>query len=128
MTTATITSTPTAPALPHLHEIIARIKAHGFRVFQRKPTDTWLIYTTRDGKHIAYAERDRIGTIHKPNYATCTGYSIETSPRWTEDELQRGFALAPHWASPSDLKTIVKFSGIDAYRKANPFNAEYQEV
>lgn len=112
-------------------QTIQQIQDHGFRVYMRKPSDTWCIYT--DGKNVAYFEETNRGfgvsTCHRPNRTTGTGYGIlRESHRFTLNDLRDGFCFAPVWSSRTDHASIVKYNGIEDFRKESDWNAEYKEV
>lgn len=98
---------------------IEKIKSFGFRVFQRKGGDNHAFFS--DGKNIGYIENAGRGlkcsTVHIPNRTTGTGYGIEIS-EISKSELEKAFCIVPHWASPGDIPSVVKYSSLEAFLKS----------
>lgn len=115
------------------NSIIAKVQSFGFTVYMRKPSDTWLYFTTPDGKSIGYLQDGRLegislGTVHVPNRTSGTGFQVErNADALTKEDLQRCFAAAPHWAG-RDAASVVKWRDIDAMIAANIFNREYHVI
>lgn len=113
-------------------ETIQKVLSLGFRVFMRDPKSTYMLYV--DGKNIGYLQEDKyrgfcISTVHKPCRECGTGFQIiRDSATFTEKDLRDAFCAAPQWARNSDRLAVVKYRDIEHYRKANPFNSEYNEV
>lgn len=112
------------------------IKSHGLRVFMRQSSDQYrpsedCIYTTQDGKHLAYLQWSKLGikitTMHKPCKGHGTGFIVVDNPEPTEKELMAGFVYMPSWTS-GNLSDIVKWPSIEKYIANNSFNAQYKEV
>jgi hypothetical protein len=113
---------------------IALIKALGFRVFMRSPRDTWLYFTSADGKRIGYLQNDYFGgytlsSVHKANQQTGTGFQIHRMLSTVDkQQLEDCFVHAPGWASRSDSRTVVKYRDIDEMIARDAFSREYREA
>lgn len=111
---------------------IAKVQRLGFRVYMRRTTDSWMIFTSQDGKRLGYLQEERLGgplsisTVHKPNSQSGTGFSIN---QWvsdlTREELESGFRSIPSWAGEYELRSVEKWKDISAFIAANAFNREY---
>jgi len=111
-------------------EIIEAVKAAGFKVYMRDPSDTWMIYA--DGDKLAYLQADRwgyakISTLHKPvqGSGNGSGFGLDGIPNLSRDQLTKGFAHGPAWAG--GLR-VEKYKGIEEYKSQSSWNAAYQEV
>ena len=112
-----------------IKEAIAKIQGFGFDVYMRDPNDSYLIFT--DGKNLGRLEARpavgySLGTIHRPNIKSGTGFSVlrEVSS-FTKEDLLRCFETHPSWwKGPMP----VKYKDIDDYRNADWFNAGYKLV
>lgn len=121
-----------AGMLPHsedMRRVVTMIKAAGFRVFMRSPSDTWCYYT--DGTRIAYAQsgrfRESLTTTHIPNRTTGTGfhYADEITP----ENIRGAIAChAPSWAWGRDAEASRKWRDWDTFRNSDAFNRAYREV
>jgi hypothetical protein len=103
------------------------IKACGYRVFQRNPTDKYCNFTTQDGTRIGYAQwsdyRDSVGSVHAPSRENGTGFSI--ADELTAASLQAAIeCVIPYWGRGS----VVKYRNIEEYINANSFNRDLKEV
>jgi hypothetical protein len=108
---------------------IELIKACGFRVFMRNPSDKYCQYT--DGTRIAHCQwRDHypsVSTEHVPNRQVGTGYhfadeiTVETIPGAIN-------CHAREWACRADRAATVKWSCWDSFHKSSKFNQELKEV
>lgn len=122
-------------------EVIEKVKSFGFAVYMRDPSDTYMIYT--DGRRIAYLEDDRnpftglsISTIHMANIKTGTGLQVYRHidlSDVTKAKLEKAFEPLPfgprsHGMKPGDADSVIPYNGIEEYRNASPFNAEYKRI
>jgi len=108
------------------------IKEHGFKVYMRKPSDSYMFFT--DGKSIGYFQSDKyrpatISTVHKPNGTTGTGFRVvdDADPKNKKD-LERGFDFCPNWASGRDRASVIKWRDMAEFLEDNDWNAGYSEV
>jgi hypothetical protein len=128
----TETNAPQAGMMPYredMREVVAMIKAEGFRVFMRHPSDTWCYYT--DGTRIAYAQSNgydmRLTTTHKANRETGTGFVFDD--KITPEGIRGAIAChAPNWASQRDAASVHKWSSWQEFASHNTFGIEYKEV
>ena len=112
--------------------VIAKVQRLGFRVYMRRTTDSWMIFTSQDGKRLGYMQEERLGgplsisTVHKPNTRSGTGFSID---QWVSDfsreDLERCFSLGPRWADEQSLQAVKKWADIDAFIASSRFNQQY---
>jgi hypothetical protein len=114
------------------HRIIAAVQGHGFDVYMRKPSDTWLLFT--DGKNLGYLQEDRLegialSTVHIPNQTTGTGFRIDTDAgELTREKLLECFCTAPSWASGRARASVKKWPSVAAFIASNGFNREYRLI
>jgi hypothetical protein len=124
-------NTATAREVPESTKAaVAFIKACGYRVFMRSPSDEHCFYTDADGKRIGYAQwsgyRTSVSSVHKANRTTGTGFQIAESI--TKDSLRDAIAChCPGW-SYRDASTVKKYRDWDEYRAESRFNSELQEA
>jgi hypothetical protein len=114
-------------------DILNAVSEAGFIAYLRDPKDTWLYFTTQDGKHIGYLQADRSGyvtisTVHVPCSAIGTGFRCDPIPSLSKENLQKAFAIAPLWANSQDRSRVRKWKDWQAYVKSSPFNKEYKRV
>lgn len=116
-------------------EVITKIRSLGFQVYMRKPGDSYLLFT--DGTRIGYLQEDRGGglsltTVHRANQRTGTGFQAAAgvAPEALDrPTLERAFAHGPSFPMTSDdLATIKKWRDMDAFVKADSWNAGYSLV
>lgn len=113
-------------------EIIEQVQSYGFHVYMRVEADSWMIYTSEDGKQLGYLQVERFGgisisTVHIPNSTSGTGYQIERHvDSFDKAALEAGFTLKPHWAR-GDF-TPAKWRDIEHFKASNRFNGDYQLV
>lgn len=93
-----------------------------FRVFVYNENKiSWLIFSK--GDNVGSVENNSFNgfsfcTKHKPNRTTGTGYQTETEIfKPTLQNALNTLILAPSWASPSDIKSIIKYKDIEDYLK-----------
>ena len=113
-----------------MNEFVNMIKACGYKVYMRKPSDTWCYYT--NGTDIAYCQWSgfrgaSVSTVHRPNTTTGTSFHIadNVSPETIRAALH---CYVPSWASNRYLAATVKWSSWAAFHKADKFNSEYVEI
>lgn len=112
--------------------VIDHVSQLGFDVYMRDPKDSWMIFA--EGDQLGCLSENRfggydIGTVHKPNTHCGTGYSMHVDvPLPDRDTLRSAFVKAPHWAYGRDVAHVVKYKGIEDYRKRDTFNAAYKLV
>lgn len=103
------------------------IKSCGFRVFMRNPNYNYCFYT--DGTRVAYAQwgiKEYVGTVHKANTTTGTGYLFEETI--TSTSLEGALAChAPNWDAHK-ASTVQKYKNWAEYHNASAFNRELFEV
>lgn len=103
----------------NIQNIIKQVKSLGFKVYAPEKLSIYLYYV--DGYNIAYMELKDTGlhitTIHKPNYITGTGFHMIDiyKNEITRENLEKGFSLAPAWASLTDIKSVKKYTSIDEF-------------
>lgn len=111
-------------------EIIDHVANLGFDVYMRDPKDTWLIFVEGDKLGMLDMPRGRgfgLTTVHKPNQTTGTGFRIaDDLSDLDAATLRTALVFAPGWASSRDMASVVKYKGIDDYRKRDSWNAGYQ--
>lgn len=108
--------------------MVARIKHCGYRVFMCPPSNTYCYYT--DGTRIGYAQwgqTTRVTTVHKANTTTGTGFIIsdEITPATLREAL---ITHAPTWAASWDRASIHKYKDWAAFRAADPWHDQLQEM
>lgn len=106
-----------------------QIKAFGFRVFMRDPSDTYAYFS--DGEYIGYAqycpyEGWTLATVHYPNPSSGTGYQVcrhvSTPTRaLLETALDRSNAA---WGFSQEVK---KYESLDAFLNASDWNKGFKE-
>ena len=102
------------------------VKGFGFKVYQRKDSDSWIYYTFNDS--IAYLEIGRfegfnISSVHIKNVSTGSGYQVFQGVELTRVNLMQGFS-GPSWTSCRSKP----FKDMDSFINSCAFNKSYQEV
>lgn len=93
--------------------MIEMLKAKGYRVFMRRPTDTYCYFTTQDGKKIGYLQTNppRACSVHRPNTKTGTGFMA--------DSVDEAINMhCPSWARHHH-QDVVKWRDIEHFRSAD---------
>lgn len=113
-------------------DTVNTIKAMGLRVFTRPDYDEsrthWLYFTDGDG--IGYLEYHRfdgykVGTVHKPNHNTGTGFEYQRNVETlTKDLLTGAFYYVPEWAS---YDSFEKWKDWKQFHNADQWTREYIE-
>lgn len=101
------------------------IRACGYRVFMRSPSDKYCHFT--DGKRIAYAQwsdyRTSVTSVHVPTRENGSGFGIAESI--TAETLSSALnCFIPHWASGA----VTKYKDWDAFHNASEWNRQLKEV
>jgi hypothetical protein len=104
---------------------IALIKAEGYRVFMRKPSDSYCYFT--DGTRIGYAQwsdyRTCVSSVHKPSRQNGTGFRIADAIN-SESLSDAINCYIPSLASGS----VEKFKDWSAFHNADSWNRQLVEV
>ena len=111
-----------------MQEAAAAIKAAGYQVYMRNPSDTYAYYT--DGTRIAYIQNDRflgytISTTHIPNTSTGTGFHLGSVCMLDKENFDRGFMVAPDWAYGRDRASVRKWKNWEHFQNYSAFNKEF---
>ena len=112
-------------------ELIKLVQDAGFKVYMRKPEDSWLYYTA--DARIGYLQNSRmegpkLSTVHIPNRVTGSGFALGVQDDLDLHALISGLAHSPHWASSSEMNSVKKYEDWDAFVASSPFNKDYQLV
>lgn len=105
----------------NIQNVIKQVKSLGFQVYAPEKLSTYFYYI--DGYNIAYMQlKDNgfyINTVHKPNRQTGTGFRMMDiyENEINKENLQKGFCLAPEWATIKDIKSVKKYTSIDEFLK-----------
>ena len=117
----------------NINVYIGMMKAQGWRVYQRpiKGISRGEYCYCTDGKNIAYAQwsdgRPQVSTVHKPNRTTGGGFQFDD--HITPDIIRKAMScIAPSWARPGAIQSVIKYKDWEEFHKANSFNAELVEV
>ena len=107
--------------------MIEQVKRAGFKVYMRKPTDTYLYFT--DGSRIGYLQTERgvysLSSVHVPNSEAGTGFGIDDCMGTIDRaSLERAFVIAPHWHRG---ETPAKWKNWEAFQNANQWNKGFIE-
>ena len=129
-----VTTTTTENVSPFKNDAIRAfadmLKENGFDIYiYDNKTGNRDFKFTKDGK-IGYCSVDtdyrddnrlRFSTVHKPNRQTGTGYGLQMPHEGivnpTIKDAEQAFIFAPHWATSTDLKSIVKYANMDEFLK-----------
>ena len=84
--------------------LIDNLKKEGFKVYGPEKLTSYVWFT--DGERIGYGQYNNMegvkySTVHKPNTQTGTGFHAQ--------DAQAALGFAPHWASDSDRKSVIKY-------------------
>ena len=107
-------------------DTIDSIKGFGFKVYQRKDSDSWVYYTLNDS--IAYLENAYFGgfnisSVHIPNVSTGSGYQIKRDVVLDKWNLMQGFS-GPSWTNCRSNP----FKDMDSFINSCAFNNSYREI
>lgn len=97
-----------------VQQLIDSLKEKGYEVYGPEKLSTYVYFT--DGKRIGYVQYNNVGgtkytTVHMPNKYTGTGFQAE--------DAEGALAFAPHWASPSDRNSVIKFQNFETFKRAH---------
>lgn len=115
--------------------VIDAVKRAGFSVYMLDgdASKTWAIFT--DGANIGYLQDDRpgysIGTLHRPNQQSGTGFSVRQRLDVTDldrETLSCAFDFTPAWVGAQDRASVRKYRGMKDFLDSNSFNARHREV
>lgn len=100
-------------------EVIAMIKALGYRAFMNGDNNTYAYYT--DGVNVGYCQWSRnawkVSTVNIPCMECGTGFVVANDI--TKETLKMGFQHAAAWATQSDRNAAKKFKDWDAFLKSH---------
>lgn len=94
--------------------LIDSLKEKGLQVFGPEKLTSYVFFT--DGTRIGYGQYNNVGgvkfsTVHRANKYTGTGFEAQ--------DAQAALGFAPHWASQSDLQSVVKYRDFAEFQKKN---------
>lgn len=103
-------------------EVISTIAALGFDVYQ-STSPAWRSYLFfTDGTRVAYMQTEfgalTLSTVHLPCRECGTGFRLDNPAALTREELERGFIIAPNWASATDRAAVRKYADAAAFLKS----------
>lgn len=97
-----------------------------------KREKTWFIFEEKETGNIGTAQNGdfsgiRLGTIHKPNIKTGTGFSLDDVAPTVPGALLTAATSAPDWATNSQLGSVNKYKNFEEYAAA-PVSLKYKKM
>jgi hypothetical protein len=116
-------------------EIIKAVLGTGLKVYMRSVKDSYLYFT--DGTRVGYLQYNpvgglQIGTVHKPNTRTGTGFMLGNIPAINREELDKALVQFPFGFTPpltgAERDATVPFANMDKFLSSSPWNKTFTEI